>query len=81
MATQLQDAVGRAAGADSEQVNPQAISLPADLQAQFQSTLEALTADRAAQRLTLMWWRQEPPREARRVPRSGPGGFRSGDAV
>jgi transaldolase/glucose-6-phosphate isomerase len=51
MATQLQDAVGRAAGADTEQVNPQAISLSADLQAQFQSTLEALTGDRAAQRL------------------------------
>ena len=51
MATQLQDAVGRAAGADSEQVNPQAISLPADLQARFESTLEALTADRAGQRL------------------------------
>src|SRR5947209_3762120 len=51
MATQLQDHGGRAAGADSDQVNPQAISLPADLQAQFQPTLEALTADRAAQRL------------------------------
>jgi len=35
--------------------------------------------DRAAQRDTLMWWRQEPPREARRSPVSGPRGLRSGE--
>jgi transaldolase/glucose-6-phosphate isomerase len=51
MSTLLQDDVGRSAGSDSAHVNPQAISLPADLEAQFQSTLELLTADRAAQRL------------------------------
>jgi transaldolase/glucose-6-phosphate isomerase len=51
MSAQLEDEAGRAAGPASDQVDPQAISLPAGLQAQFQSTLEQLTADRAAQRL------------------------------
>ncbi len=31
--------------------------------------------ERAAQRDILMWWRQEPPREARRSPVSGPRAF------
>jgi transaldolase/glucose-6-phosphate isomerase len=51
MSTPLQDDVGRFAGSDSAHVNPQAISLPAAVQAQFQSTLESLAADGAPARL------------------------------
>jgi transaldolase/glucose-6-phosphate isomerase len=51
MSAQLRDHVGRAAGPEADQVNSQAIFLAADLQAQFQSTLEQLGADRAAARL------------------------------
>jgi len=38
-------------------------------------------AERAAQRLALIWCRQEPPREARRVPVSGPRGSASGETA
>jgi transaldolase/glucose-6-phosphate isomerase len=51
MSAQRQDEVGPAAGAESDAVNPQAISLPADLQSQFQSTLESLRAEGAVSRL------------------------------
>src|SRR3954469_4949705 len=51
MSTQLQDEVGRTADAATDQVDPQAISLPADLQQQLQSTLASLQDDRAVSRL------------------------------
>jgi hypothetical protein len=34
---------------------------------------------RAAQRLIVTACRHDPPREARRLPRAGPAGLRSGD--
>jgi transaldolase/glucose-6-phosphate isomerase len=51
MSAQLQDEVGRAAVPEADQVDPQTISLPAELQQQFQSTLESLQTDRAAARV------------------------------
>jgi transaldolase/glucose-6-phosphate isomerase len=51
MSAQLEDEVGGAAHPDSDYLDTQAISLPTELQQQFQSTLESLQADRAVSRL------------------------------
>jgi hypothetical protein len=36
--------------------------------------------ERAAQRLILIAWRHEPPRDTRRVPLAGPGGLWDGES-
>jgi transaldolase/glucose-6-phosphate isomerase len=51
MSAQVKDDVGRAAGPEADHLDTLAISLPAGLQQQFQSTLESLHAGRAVSRL------------------------------
>jgi transaldolase/glucose-6-phosphate isomerase len=51
MSAQLDDEVGSAPRPEGDQVDPQTISLPAELQQQFQSTLDSLQADGAVARL------------------------------
>ena len=49
MSAQLEDDVGSAPKPEADQVDAQTISLPAELQQQFQSTLDSLQADRFRQ--------------------------------
>jgi transaldolase / glucose-6-phosphate isomerase len=51
MGAQLETAAGGVADSAPDQVDPQTISLPADLQQRFQATLASLDADRAVSRL------------------------------
>ncbi|MBV9393035.1 MAG: bifunctional transaldolase/phosoglucose isomerase [Methylobacteriaceae bacterium] len=51
MSAQFQTDVGGVADDAADQVDPQTISLAADLQQQFQATLDSLEADRAVSRL------------------------------